>query len=120
MSIVNEETHSVINHIKNLGLSFPSNEQASLEFHPQDDIFLSLLGTPNGKGVARMLAEYPQFFGCKTISKVTVYPNLELGLSLCWILEKAPCIETQAPMPNGPLSRKELRHQKNKALRKRP
>lgn len=119
MRVVNEETCSVVNHIKNLNLSLPSNEQISLEFHPQEDIFFSLLGTPNGKGIARMLADNPQFFGCKTISKVKVYQDLEQIISLCWILENAPCIETQAPMPNGPLSKKQLRHQKKK-LRKRP
>ena len=54
---------------KALTTSDPAEEEAG------SDQFFRLLATDNGKGVARMLTDYPAMFGRKTISKALVYPT---------------------------------------------
>ena len=53
------------------------------DVYPDEDGFFFLLGTDNGKGVARMLADHPGQFGRKTIEKVRVFPHGDCGPCLC-------------------------------------
>lgn len=51
--------------------------QSLLEFAAGSDHFFALLATDNGKGVARMVAAYPEMFGRKIIDRVVIYPPAE-------------------------------------------
>ncbi len=45
---------------------------------PSDDDFLPLLAVENVKGVVRMLAAYPNMFGCKAISRARVFDDVHV------------------------------------------
>ncbi len=48
--------------------------------------FFALLGTPNGAGVARMLASYPQMFGRGVITSAVVDPRGDP--TLVWVVRR--------------------------------
>lgn len=79
MTIANEVTLGVIRFLR---LQSKVGDTEPVDLRAGADGFFALLGTDNGKGVARMLAAYPQMFGRKTISCVRIYTN-----NICWFLE---------------------------------
>lgn len=76
--------------------------------------FWALLATDNGKGLARMLGTYPEYFGRKTIVKVRIWSQ-----QLCWFLEELEVSEPSVVTPSGrtTLSRKERPKEKKMASR---
>ncbi|KAK3939525.1 hypothetical protein QBC46DRAFT_342490 [Diplogelasinospora grovesii] len=120
VGIVNTETRSVIEHMlrRETNQRFVETNQRSAEVSPSDDVFYSLLGTDNGRGVAGMLAKYPQVFGRKNITRARVYKTQETrqhaSYCICWFLEEVPRPQAVSPSPPGPLSRKQKRWQKRK------
>jgi hypothetical protein len=84
----------------------------------QAELF-ALLGTPNGKGPAWMLATYPEMFGRKVITSAIVDVSTNKP-NICWVLEE---LENEpAPPPSQPatppsLSRKGRRQEKKRRER---
>lgn len=110
MCVSNEETRSIILGIdRNLQEPLDKNLR-HLDIYDGEDKFFALLGSDNGKGVARMLADFPHFYGWKTISKVRVYPSSEVGPALCWFLEEMEEVKPSSTPKASPLSRKGKRN----------
>lgn len=75
----------------------------TLELDSSSDDFAALLATDNGRGVARLLADYPTLFGRKMIRSAKIL-YVETGMpAICFKLQAVPIVE------NKTLSRKEGR-----------
>jgi hypothetical protein len=104
-------------------LPSPQPEPAAgiLSFRAGDPAFFALLGTANGKGAARMLAEYPRMFGWGVIARAVVDPHG--NPNICCVLERGPAADTpqppRTPTPTSarPISRKEARRQRRRQER---
>ncbi len=86
MNIVNARTLFVIDRCINgrYGLPF-------IDFVPESDEFLAILGTPNFSGILRMLRQYPTALGLKTVTCVRViHRNLSHKYFACLHLETVP------------------------------
>ncbi|KAH7161953.1 hypothetical protein B0J13DRAFT_632691 [Dactylonectria estremocensis] len=68
LNIENNTTKRIIETICGPHPMIPVDLQAG------DDGFFALLGSDHGKGPARMLAAYPEMFGCRIIASVPVFP----------------------------------------------
>ena len=105
--IQNRDTHTVIQEIQ----ARHQGEEQPLLIDNTDDGFYALLGSDNGKGIARMLASYPQMFGRKTISQVQIWST-----ELCWFLQTVPAPPAPpidpAPLETAVLSRSQRRRLK--------
>lgn len=111
MCIVNTDTLSVISSIDRRLKQPHTAVLRHVDIHPsEDDYFFALLGSENGKGIARMLADFPHFYGRKTITKVRVYPSSKVGPALCWFLEEVEEVKVPMTPTKNPLSRKEKRN----------
>lgn len=117
ISIVNEETKSVIDAIDQRRSPNLMARNRVVDLTSEDDDFFSLLGTVHGKGPARMLAAYPLFFGGKIMKRVRIYPasSARANPHICWFLEMGPVQPPEPPQITSPLSRKARRHEKKKS-----
>lgn len=106
LMIDNDETRDIVSQIQSELNVRPGH---TIELQSGNPFFFRLLGSDNGKGVARMLAEYPDKFGRKTIKSVRVHDIP----ALCWELEGRdllPNLKKQKLMEkDSPLSNKEQR-----------
>lgn len=109
MTIANNETLGIIERIRPRPGKRSTKEPVDLD--AGTDGFFALLGSDNGRGAARMLVDYPQMFGRKTISSVRVFPG-----DICWFLDEVVIPKPAAPDPSSAPSRKERRRQ-NKSSR---
>jgi hypothetical protein len=77
MNIANELTRSILTRIGSTMAPVPADENIPRcrTICAEDDDFLALLGTENGRGIASMLAAYPHFYRWKDITGVIVYPD---------------------------------------------
>lgn len=105
--IANTDTLAVIRVVTNLH----PNEGLIFDVANTTDSFRALLGTDNGKGIARMLASYPQLFGRKIISHVRV--NKRVSNELCWFLET---VKESPPKEINETPSKKARRQARKSL----
>lgn len=86
MNITNETTQEVIEKCVNGRYKVPF-----LDFTPGSDEFLALLGTPNFSGILKMLRQYPQALGLKTVTCVRVVHRMpKHRYFACLHLERAP------------------------------
>lgn len=114
INVINMDTLAVMDYIEGrLG----AKGQASFDVAAGSDDFFALLATAHGSGPARMLAAYPNMFGCKTIERATVYmPEDEKECRLCWTLQgaggDAPEQATSGP---STMSRRQARRAKKLA-----
>lgn len=92
MCIVNPTTTGAIKYIAQQRQQQQQGQQAQ---HQDPDFwtlemgeaaFFALLGTPNGAGVARMLASYPQMFGRGVITSALVHP--QGNPTLVWVVRR--------------------------------
>ena len=108
LMIDNQDTRDIVGQIQS---QYNKSDGSTIEFESGHPFFFRLLGSDNGKGVARMLAEYPDRFGRKTIKSVRVFVH-EIP-ALCWELEGRellPNLKKQKMMEkDSPLSNKEKR-----------
>ncbi|KAK4094094.1 hypothetical protein Purlil1_1585 [Purpureocillium lilacinum] len=118
ITIKNPLTRAVVNHAVVRTKFSLDGLQNSLEFAAGSDHFFALLATDNGKGVARMLAAFPEMFGRKTIDRVVIYPQ-KGSPHICWSLKEA-AIKPSEPAPEiSAPSRKQRRHMKKASLSSR-
>ncbi|KAJ6784482.1 hypothetical protein PWT90_05603 [Aphanocladium album] len=109
--VANPDTQAVMRVV-----SYRLHDNTKVAIQSGTDEFFALLGTDNGKGVAYLLADFPQMFGRKIISHVSI----PLPQTLCWTLqvypEPAPTVRMPVPELSGasPLSNKAQRNLRRK------
>lgn len=97
VSISNEDTKRLIARI--MGTSQKSSR--CVELTVDDDLFFALLATDNGRGLARMLGDYPEMFGRKALISAKVWQLTSMP-DICWLLGDLPDIRS---IPSTPRSR---------------
>jgi hypothetical protein len=119
LNIVNPVTEGLISTIGSKSVR-PNDDEAPLTFGEDDDEFFALLGTDNGRGVARMLGTYPLMFGCKVIQKVLVGPWSQPP-NICWAVGELKGVPKPSPHPlSHKAARKERQQQKRADKEDRP
>jgi hypothetical protein len=96
VTIVNEITRGLIELLGREAFARGASRDRPLTFEEGEPDFFALLGTENGKGCAWMLADYPQMFGRKVITKAVVDPWSDRP-NIWWVLRELPA----APSPTG-------------------
>ncbi|KAH6622543.1 hypothetical protein F5144DRAFT_655860 [Chaetomium tenue] len=113
-NVVNRVTTAVVVKVHS---QRPRATPGPLTLRPGEADFFALLGTENGKGVARMLGAYPRMFDQKIIASTRIDPIDPP--SICWVLEKLeeePAVPAEAVSPR-PMSHKEARKAKKRQER---
>ena len=80
--VTNEETKQII--WESLNHSAATREgpvRGHVECSPLDNGFYALLGSPNGKTMMRMLSDHKSHIGYKTVERIVLVGDDELGLS---------------------------------------